>query len=309
VRVRLKDTNSRRKVLSDGTLVTYWYAWKGGPRLQGEPGTSDFVASYHEAVSQRKALPSGVMLSILQGSQASAEFIGLAERTRLDYSRFIKIIETEFGTFPLSALADRRTRGEFMAWRDRLASRSRRQADYGWVVLARVLSWALNRGLVAANPCERGGRLYRGSRRDKVWTLDDELAFLERAPRHLHLALQFALWTGQRQGDLNSQPDRFAAGRKGLLLRQRTFIWNVMQRYDGFSRLFHAPEDVSNCWRADHHRPCGGYGCRALIADVFRPTTAIDALRPGKAQSWTRRVRCRPQRPRSAGFGKRSGQD
>jgi integrase len=102
----------------------------------------------------------------------------------------------------LSALSDKRTRGEFMAWRDRLALRSRRQADYGWTVLARTLSWALNRGLVSANPCEKGGRLYRGSRADKIWTADDEAAFLKSAPAHLHLPLLLALWTGQRQGDL-----------------------------------------------------------------------------------------------------------
>jgi integrase len=44
--------------------------------------------------------------------------------------------------------------------------------------------------------------LYRGSRVDKVWSAEDETAFLEKAPAHLHLALLLALWTGQRQGDL-----------------------------------------------------------------------------------------------------------
>ena len=158
------------------------------------------------AVSQRRAPPAGVMLSILQGYQTSTDFTGLASRTRHDYSRLIRVIEKEFGDLPLSALAERGCRGLFMEWRDRIALRSRRQADYAWVVLARVLSWSLNRGLIAANPCERGGRLYRGSRSDKVWTLGDEFAFLERAPRHLHLPLTLALWTGQRQGDLLRLP-------------------------------------------------------------------------------------------------------
>jgi integrase len=91
----------------------------------------------------------------------------------------------------------------FLAWRDRIAVESgRRQADYAWTVLARVLSWAENRGLVATNPCAKGGRLYRGSRADKVWTADDEANFLARAPTHLHLPLMLAIWTGQRQGDL-----------------------------------------------------------------------------------------------------------
>ena len=112
----------------------------------------------------------------------------------------------EFGDFPLSGMTDVRTRGIFKAWRERLALASRRQADYAWVVLARILSWGLDRGLVAANPCARGGRLYRGSRAEKIWTDADEAAFLERAPGHLHLALTLALWTGQRQGDLLRLP-------------------------------------------------------------------------------------------------------
>jgi integrase len=206
MRVRLRGINSVTKLLANGRQVTYWYAWKGGPALKGQPGSPEFIASYNEAASQKVAPPTGVMFSILQGYQASEDFRGLSERTRADYIGKIKQIERSFGDFPLSALIDRRTRGVFLAWRDRLAATSRRQADYSWVVLARVLSWALNRGLICANPCEKGGRLYRGSRADKVWSADDEAAFLQRSAAHLNLPLLLALWTGQRQGDLLRLP-------------------------------------------------------------------------------------------------------
>ena len=206
MRVNLKGINSKKKRLADGTVKTYYYAWKGGPRLEGKPGTPEFHASYNAAVSARKAPSTGVLLSVLQGFQASDAFLSKSERYRADIVKQILKIEAEFGDFPLGALADRRTRGEFMAWRDRLALKSRRQADYAWTVLARILSWALDRGLVVANPCERGGRLYRASRADKVWTDQDEAAFLKKAPRHLHLPLLLALWTGQRQGDLLRLP-------------------------------------------------------------------------------------------------------
>ena len=206
MRVRLKGLNCATKRLADGTLRTYWYAWRGGPLLRGEPGTPEFVASYNEAIARRVTPPQGVLLSILQGYQASGEFLGRAERTRFDYIRHLKAIEKEFGDFPLSALTDRRTRGVFMAWRDRRAAKSRRQADYAWQVLALILAWALDRGLIAANPCEKGGRLYRGSRAEKIWTADDEARFLAHAPAHLHLPLLLALWTGQRQGDLLRLP-------------------------------------------------------------------------------------------------------
>lgn len=121
--------------------------------------------------------------------------------TRADYVRLIKIIEKEFGEFPIKALSDRRSRAEFLEWRDKMALRSKRQADYAYTVLALILSWAKGRGLIDVNPCERGGRLYRDTRAENIWTDDDESAFLRAAPSHLHLPLLLALWTGQRQGD------------------------------------------------------------------------------------------------------------
>jgi integrase len=206
VRIRLKGINSITKRLADGTRRTYWYAWKGGPPLRGEPGTPEFIHSYNEAIARKVVPPRGTLLSVLQAYQASEDFTGLAESTRHGYVGRIRCIETEFADFPLAALTDRRTRGIFMAWRDKLAANSRRQADYAWAVLARILSWGLDRGLVLANPCERGGRLYRGTRRDIVWTAADEALFLARAPAHLHLPLLLALWIGQRQGDLLRLP-------------------------------------------------------------------------------------------------------
>ena len=119
----------------------------------------------------------GVLLSLMQAYQGSAEFAGLRDRTRLDYVKQIRLIEGQFGDFPLAALGSRGTRAVFLAWRDEIALKSRRQADYAWTVLARVLSWSKHRGLISDNPCERGGRLYRGSRNDHVWTTEDEAAF------------------------------------------------------------------------------------------------------------------------------------
>lgn len=206
-RPRLKDMgvrgiNTKTKKLADGTTKTYYWAWKGGPALPGKPGDPEFMAAYNQAIAQRVRPPEGVLLSVLQGFQASSTWDDLAPRTQRDYVKIIKLIEKKFGDFPLSAMSDRRTRGILMEWRDERAKASRRQADYGWQVLARILSWSHGRGLVSANPCEKGGRLYRGSRAENVWTDADEEAFLASAPAHLHLPLILALWTGQRQGDL-----------------------------------------------------------------------------------------------------------
>jgi integrase len=202
MRVKLKGLNKVKKKLASGVSVTYWYAWKGGPRLPGKPGDHEFMAAYSEAVARKVQPQAGTLQTILNGFQESSDWEDLAPRTQKDYVKLIKVIESKFGSFPLSGLGDRRARSIFMAWRDERAKASRRQADYGWQVLARILSWANGRGLVISNPCEKGGRLYRGSRAEHVWTDADEAAFLASAPHHLHLPLILALWTGQRQGDL-----------------------------------------------------------------------------------------------------------
>jgi integrase len=202
MRVRLKGINRITKKLASGKSITYYYAWKGGPRLDGAPGSPEFVASYNRAVTAKREPRTDLLISILDRFEESTEFADLADRTRKDYRRLLKLIEAEFGDFPIDAFEDRRTRGEFIAWRERLAIKSRRQADYAFAVLARTLSWALNRGLITINPCERPGRLYRAARTENVWTDADEAAFHAKAPAHLRLALTLALWTGQRQGDL-----------------------------------------------------------------------------------------------------------
>lgn len=202
MRIKLKGLNRVRKRKADGTEVVYYYAWKGGPPLPGKPGSDEFMLAYQDAIHARKRNPPAILTSLLDAYESSSEFVGLAPRTRTDYRRHLRAIAVEFGGFPLEALTDRRARGEFLAWRDRLAVSSRRNADYRFSVFARTLSWGVNRGLIQLNPLERTGRLYRAKRNDRVWSDADEQAFLKKAPAHLHLALHLALWTGQRQGDL-----------------------------------------------------------------------------------------------------------
>jgi integrase len=206
MRIRAKGLHWAVVTLADGAKKTYWYAWRGGPRLVGEPGSPEFIASYNAAAATKVIAPQGCLLALTQGYQNSEDFRSLRERTRADYIKQILKIEQKFGDCPLKALSDPRTRGIFLDWRDELALKSRRQADYAWTVLARVLSWAKNRGKITVNPCERGGRVYYGTRVDFVWSPDDEELFLKHAPTHLHLPLLLALWTGQRQGDLLRLP-------------------------------------------------------------------------------------------------------
>ena len=147
----------------------------------------------------------GTFMTIIARFKGSPEFTGLARSTRRAYLAYIKLVEDEFGDLPLAALTDRRVRGEFKDWRDRYAN-TPRKADFAWTVLARILSFAKDRGIISVNPCERGGRLYAGSRRDRIWSEEDIASLLSVAPKELQLALMLAIWTGQRQGDLLRLP-------------------------------------------------------------------------------------------------------
>ena len=100
-----------------------------------------------------------------------------------------------------------------------MAQSSLRQADYAYGTLARILSWAHNRGLIAGNPCAKGGKLYHGTRIHKIWDDEDVARFLRTAPPYLRLAMLLAVNTGQRQGDLLRLPWSAYDG-KEIKLRQ-----------------------------------------------------------------------------------------
>ena len=121
----------------------------------------------------------------------------------------------------MAALDDRRVRGEFKTWRDTFAD-TPRKADYAWSTLARILAFAKDRGLIASNPCEGGGRLYSADRTDKIWSDDDVSRFLGSAPDGMALAMMLALWTGQRQGDLIALPWSAYDGRCIRLQQSKT---------------------------------------------------------------------------------------
>jgi integrase len=207
MRIRLKGLNSITKTLADGTRRTYWYAWKGGPPLTGEPGAPEFIASYNAAVASKVPAPTGTLLALLFRFQDSGEFQhGISSRTRRDYIKQIKRIERAFGDFPIKALNDPRAIDIFLKWRDQLAQTSLRQADYAYGTLARIFSWAFKRRLITTNPCAGGGKLYHGSRVDKIWDDEQVARFLRTAPSYLRLAMLLAINTGQRQGDLLRLP-------------------------------------------------------------------------------------------------------
>ncbi len=205
MRVILKGIHRVKVHLATGEPRIYYYAWRGGPRINAEPGTPEFVRQYHEAHAASRRPKAGTLMILIAEFKGSAEFRQLSPSSSRAYLSYIKLIEDEFGDLPLAALEDRRIRGEFKNWRDRFAN-TPRKADYLWSTLSRILSFSKDRGLIRSNPCEGGGRLYAVNRTDKIWRDEDVARFLAVASPELGLAMLLALWTGQRQGDLLRLP-------------------------------------------------------------------------------------------------------
>src|ERR1019366_8085095 len=104
MRVVLKGIHTVTKTLATGATGTYYYAWRGGPRLTGMPGSPEFIAAYIKAHQDRRAPPPGTVLTLVAEFRGSAEFTGLARSTRKDYARYLGLVEEEFGDMPLAAL-------------------------------------------------------------------------------------------------------------------------------------------------------------------------------------------------------------
>ena len=200
MRINLKGLASATKMLASGEKVTYHYAWRGGPRLSGEPGSPEFILSYEQAHRKRRSPDLSVFKAIITDYLASREFDGLRERTKSDYLKQIAKIERAFGDLPLAALSDPKVTKEFLSWRDRIASA--KQADYAWTVLMLILAHGRKVGMTSYRPPGRIDKLYHADRSDKIWEDHHVAAFMAVAPEPLQWALIFAAETGQRQGDL-----------------------------------------------------------------------------------------------------------
>lgn len=202
----MKGVHRVTKRLASGEVAVYHYAWRGGPRIPGEPGSPEFLTALAAAKAEAPPHHKGTLQEVFNAYQASPAFTALSESSRKGYARRLPAIEAEFGDMPVKALEDPRVRGEFLDWRDRMAQRSPREADYHMAILALILAWGLDRGRVPANPAARPGRVYQPDRTDHIWTEGDVAAFIAEAGPQLRLPFLLALWTGQRRNDVLRMP-------------------------------------------------------------------------------------------------------
>jgi integrase len=180
----------------------YYYAWRGGPRLRGEPGSPEFHLSYNEAIESRRTPEPGRFRSLVVLYRASPDYRKLADSTRREWSPWLDRISDHFGDLRIAQF-DRpeKIRPAIRRWRQQWTDKPR-TADYALQVLSRVLALAVEAGSIAGNPCEGIKRLYSGNRSEIIWT-DADIAILKKTCGiEIAHAVDLASHTGLRLGDL-----------------------------------------------------------------------------------------------------------
>jgi integrase len=203
---RLRGINTVRRRHADGSETVHRYFRATGQKLEGEPGTPEFLQSYAAAERAMRERDKGTLSELIRRFEASPEYADMADTTRAEYRRKFKRIDREWGSCPISGLTEVEFRQDVLAWRDRIAVTTRREADNLVSALARVLAFAVDRGELAVNVLDRVRRVYRSDRTDKIWLPEHVAAFTKVAPPELCRALMLAMHTGQRQGDLLRLP-------------------------------------------------------------------------------------------------------
>ncbi|MBP1841982.1 integrase [Rhizobium petrolearium] len=201
VQVELKGIHTV-KIRKNGRIFVYYYAWRGGPRLEGVPGTAEFMASYNEAIEIRHAVDDTKLQSVINHYKKT-EFPKLSDSTRRVWSPWLDRISAQFGQMRTATFNHHeKIRPSIRRWRNQYAE-TPRTADLGMQVLSRILSHAVDPlGKIASNPCEGIKHLYTSSRAEIVWTDDDIAQIKAVASDEVCFAVDLAAHTGLRVGDL-----------------------------------------------------------------------------------------------------------
>lgn len=206
MRVKLVGVHRVKRRLADGSVRVHCYAWRGGPKIEAVEGSKEFLAEYLRLTRHRQQEPeAGTLGHIVKLYRESSDYQSLAYQTRRRNDPILQAVVQEYGGMPIELAEARGARQDFLRWRETMADRPR-TAEMHLAVLKRVLSWAVDHEYLSVNKLAGAQAVYKGSRRDVIWTDEQIAAALATASPEIALALRFALDTGQRQGDILRLP-------------------------------------------------------------------------------------------------------
>lgn len=198
VSVDLKGVHSVR---SKGKV--YYYAWRGGPRLQGTPGTPEFLESYREAHQGRQIPDNRRFRFVITSYKASKQYDSIAATTKKTWSIWFDRIGDHFGDLQTAQFnRPEKIRPSIIRWRN-LFEETPDAADTGMSVMSRILSHAIDPlCLIGTNPCNGIKKLGGANRADVIWSDADTARLKEHCSPEVAHAVDMAAATGLRVSDL-----------------------------------------------------------------------------------------------------------
>lgn len=171
--------------------------------LPSDPTSEAFAEAYRrthnsfETQTDPSVSIAGSIASLVESFKKSSECKNLKPRVKQLYFYNLDLIVGKLGKFQAVAL----TRRIVLEWRDSLNEQPAK-ANNLIKTISRIFSFGVDRGIVRHNPIMRIRKLKIGEWRP--WSQEEINVFREKAPPSMVLALNLALYTGQRLGDVIS---------------------------------------------------------------------------------------------------------
>src|SRR5690348_3730010 len=90
VRIRANGINTVHARLASGEVRTYYYHRTTRMRLAGEPGSSEFLASFASAEQSLQQRHAGTLSGLIRDFERTKQWRRLAESTQKEYKRVFK---------------------------------------------------------------------------------------------------------------------------------------------------------------------------------------------------------------------------
>lgn len=208
--IKIKGIHKVKRRQADGSFKIHNYAWRGGPKMQSQPHTEAFSREHarlkEKAEQQVKKIDTlETLIELFTGPEheRNPAFTMLADTTQKDYLYAFKLIKKEWPQLPARLTQQKGFKGDIIKWHSKFAANPRK-ADKLLIALSKIFTYALKTEHkdIDKNPCSGIDQLYHGTRKENVWSVDQIKLFRDRAPAHLLLPFEIAIYTSQRQGDI-----------------------------------------------------------------------------------------------------------
>lgn len=196
---------NRVKRYSRGLHVGYHYYYRPtGAKIEADPSDpAAFHRAYLAAKSQAAPPDDHTFPGLVTAYLASPEFDRLVPTSKGYYRSALDELRGRFDWVRVADLAKIEMRDEFYEWRDEMRDRPR-LADARVNVLKRLLSWGVDRGKLTVNLAASVKRLVPAghNRRERIWSIDQEVRFLAHAEADVAQFFRAALYSTQRRADV-----------------------------------------------------------------------------------------------------------